>query len=145
MPLYLFCQLTYNFGSVPMLPVLPLHFPYYLHKYADISKPASFSLSVPSITLLSLPTFPSQGLGILPGHSVPWLLWHYFGSQLYMHNQCPGNLFSELGSKLFFFFCLMFFFHLYALLGGCEESENKNRIEEGASKLKKNHWCVGKM
>lgn len=44
-----------------------------------------------------------------------------------MHNPNPGNLFSELLSKLFFLSDGSF--HWYAL-GGTEESEEENRTEE---------------
>lgn len=67
---YMLCQLTYNFDYVLMLSVPPFHFPYYLLEHAHISKSTLHFPSVPCLTLLSLPTFPSRGLGFFPGHHV---------------------------------------------------------------------------
>lgn len=135
----LLCQLTYNLDHVLMLSVLPFPFPYYLPEHADISKWTlhfPFCLLYNPVITTHIP-FPRVRLFSRSPCS-PRLPWHYFSSQSYTHNPNPGTLFSELLSKLFFFLSDGSF-HPYAL-GGTEESEKENRIEEWASKLKKNHW-----
>jgi len=97
----------------------------------------SISLSVPCTTLLSLPTFPSQGLGFFPGHHVlpgcPDIT-----SALSHIRTTPVQAISSLNYSVNSFLSVGSF-HPYAL-GRTEEYEKEKGIEEWASKINENHW-----
>lgn len=98
---YLLCQLTYDFDYVLMLSLPLLHFPYYLPDHQQIKPPFPFCPLCNPVITTHIP-FPRIRLFSRSPCS-PWLPWHYLSRQSYMHNPNPGNLFSELLSKLFFF------------------------------------------
>lgn len=98
---YMLCQLTCNFDYVLMLSVLAFHFPSYLPEHAYISKlTLHFPFcALPHPVITTHIPFPRVRLFSRSPCS-PWLPWHYFSSQAYTHNPSPGNLFSEILSKL---------------------------------------------
>ena len=101
-PLYLLCQLTYNFDYVLVLSVPLFLFPYYLPEHADISNSTLHFAFCPLYNPVITTHIPFPRVRLFSRSSCsPWLPWHYFSTQSYTHNPSPGNLFSELLSKLF--------------------------------------------